>query len=166
VFIAQRQLHREPGHSRFRSVPGRLARRVPPPLAAPTPLASILIHGGITLLRLLLFARAFVLGGLFAWSVGVVYVGYDTALPRIGWLTAINPADKDYWHDLLGAVHTSFAYVLYAMVAAHVAGALKHQWCDEELELQRMPPSTGASAGCNHPTASISHAPAQADLRG
>ncbi len=60
--------------------------------------------------------------------------------PRIGWLTRIDPADKDYWHDLLGAVHRSFAYVLYAMVIAHVAGALKHQWIDREPELQRMLP--------------------------
>lgn len=60
--------------------------------------------------------------------------------PRIGWLMAINPADKDYWHDLLGRVHMSFGYVLYAMVVLHVAGALKHQWFDKEPELQRMLP--------------------------
>jgi cytochrome b561 len=60
--------------------------------------------------------------------------------PRIGWLMAINPADKDYWHDLLGAVHRSFGYVLYAMVVVHVGGALKHQWFDKEPELQRMLP--------------------------
>jgi cellulose synthase/poly-beta-1,6-N-acetylglucosamine synthase-like glycosyltransferase/protein-S-isoprenylcysteine O-methyltransferase Ste14 len=51
--------------------------RLTPP---PTPLMSILIHGGIALLWVLLFARAFVLNGLLAWSVGVVYVSYDTAL--------------------------------------------------------------------------------------
>lgn len=62
--------------------------------------------------------------------------------PRLGFLLAIDPADKDYWHDLLGAVHRSFGYVLYAMVGVHVAGALKHQWLDREPELQRMlPPS-------------------------
>jgi hypothetical protein len=43
-------------------------------------LTSILIHGSIALLWVLLFARAFVLNGLLAWSVGVVYVSYDTAL--------------------------------------------------------------------------------------
>jgi cellulose synthase/poly-beta-1,6-N-acetylglucosamine synthase-like glycosyltransferase/protein-S-isoprenylcysteine O-methyltransferase Ste14 len=51
--------------------------RLTPP---PTPLMSILIHGSIALLWMLLFARAFVLNGLSAWSVGVVYVSYDTAL--------------------------------------------------------------------------------------
>jgi hypothetical protein len=36
----------------------------------------------------LLFARAFVLNGLLAWSVGVVYVSYDTAfLAFVFWQT-------------------------------------------------------------------------------
>ena len=51
-------------------------RYAPPP----TPLAAILIHGGVTLLWILLFLRAFGTGGLFAWSVGLAYIGYDTAL--------------------------------------------------------------------------------------
>lgn len=63
--------------------------------------------------------------------------------PRIGWLTAIDPADKDFWHDRLGQVHAAFAYVLYAMVGVHIAGALKHQWIDGEPELQRMLPGAG-----------------------
>ncbi len=51
--------------------------RLTPP---PTPWPSLLIHGGIALLWALLFARAFVLDGLFAWSIGIAYVTYDTAL--------------------------------------------------------------------------------------
>ena len=46
----------------------------------PTPWRAALIHGGVTALWLVLFARAFGAGGLFAWSVGVAYIGYDTAL--------------------------------------------------------------------------------------
>lgn len=64
--------------------------------------------------------------------------------PRIGWLTAIDPSQKDSWHGLLGTIHTSFGYVLYATVAAHILGALKHQWLDREPELQRMLPAAGA----------------------
>lgn len=64
--------------------------------------------------------------------------------PRIPWLLSINPADKDYWHDLLGLVHKSFSYVLYAMFVLHVAGAVKHQWFDKEPELQRMLPEPAA----------------------
>jgi cellulose synthase/poly-beta-1,6-N-acetylglucosamine synthase-like glycosyltransferase/protein-S-isoprenylcysteine O-methyltransferase Ste14 len=61
---------------------GELALRAASPRLTPppTPLTSILIHGAIALLWVLLFARAFVLNGLLAWSVGVVYVSYDAAL--------------------------------------------------------------------------------------
>jgi cytochrome b561 len=60
--------------------------------------------------------------------------------PRMGWLVAVAPDRKDYWHDLLGQVHAASAYALYTLVAAHVLGALKHQWFDREPELQRMLP--------------------------
>ena len=58
------------------------ARRAASPRYAPppTPLLSMLIHGGVMLLWVLLFLRAFGTGGVFAWSVGLAYVGYDTAL--------------------------------------------------------------------------------------
>lgn len=46
----------------------------------PTPLASTLIHGGVAVLWVVLFAGAFVFSGIFAWSVGLVYVAYDTVL--------------------------------------------------------------------------------------
>jgi cellulose synthase/poly-beta-1,6-N-acetylglucosamine synthase-like glycosyltransferase len=46
----------------------------------PTPVRSWLIHGSIMLLWLVLFARAFGEGGVLAWSVGLVYIGYDTVL--------------------------------------------------------------------------------------
>jgi cytochrome b561 len=41
-------------------------------------------------------------------------------------------------------VHTSFAYVLCAMIVAHVAGAVKHQWLDKKPEFQRMLPGSAA----------------------
>jgi len=51
-------------------------RHTPPP----TPLRAYLIHGSIFCLWLLLFAAAFMLGGVYAWSVGIVYILYDTFL--------------------------------------------------------------------------------------
>jgi cellulose synthase/poly-beta-1,6-N-acetylglucosamine synthase-like glycosyltransferase len=41
---------------------------------------SAVIHGSVTALWLLLFARAFVLHGALAWSTGIAYVLYDTLL--------------------------------------------------------------------------------------
>ena len=46
----------------------------------PTPLISVLIHGGVMALWLVLFARAFFLHGVIAWSTGIAYVIYDTLL--------------------------------------------------------------------------------------
>ena len=46
----------------------------------PTPFRSTLIHGGVLLLWVGLFAAAFRLNGVLAWATGLVYVGYDTVL--------------------------------------------------------------------------------------
>jgi cellulose synthase/poly-beta-1,6-N-acetylglucosamine synthase-like glycosyltransferase len=46
----------------------------------PTPLASVLVHGSVLALWLLLFAASFRLGGVLAWGVGIAYIAYDTAL--------------------------------------------------------------------------------------
>ncbi len=53
-----------------------------------TPLASLLIHGTVGLVWILLFAGAFSLGGIYAWSTGVAYIVYDTLLlVFVGWKT-------------------------------------------------------------------------------
>lgn len=60
--------------------------------------------------------------------------------PRIGWLVSQPEDHKDWWHDLFGVAHTAAGYALYALVALHILGALKHQFIDKERELQRMAP--------------------------
>jgi cellulose synthase/poly-beta-1,6-N-acetylglucosamine synthase-like glycosyltransferase len=45
-----------------------------------TPLLSILIHGSVIALWFVLFGRAFFLHGVLAWSAGIAYIFYDTAL--------------------------------------------------------------------------------------
>jgi cellulose synthase/poly-beta-1,6-N-acetylglucosamine synthase-like glycosyltransferase len=58
------------------------ARALTSPRISPvrTPLISMLIHGGVMVLWLVLFARAFFLHGVVAWSTGIAYVVYDTLL--------------------------------------------------------------------------------------
>ena len=46
----------------------------------PTPCRAVLIHGSVLVLWCLLFAMAFRYTGILAWSTGIVYVVYDTAL--------------------------------------------------------------------------------------
>lgn len=60
-----------------------------PRLSPPrTPLRSLLIHGGVLLLWIGLFAMAFQLGGVWSWSVGVAYIAYDTVLLLfVAWAT-------------------------------------------------------------------------------
>lgn len=60
--------------------------------------------------------------------------------PRMGFLMAMSDASKDYWHGVLGNVHTYCAYSLYVLLALHVGGALKHQWIDRHSVLNRMLP--------------------------
>ena len=58
--------------------------------------------------------------------------------PRISWITNINPTTREILHDAFGAFHQWAGYVLYALLALHILGALKHQFIDKEKELQRM----------------------------
>lgn len=60
--------------------------------------------------------------------------------PRIGAIASIEPQAREILHDVFGEVHRLFGYLLYALFALHVGGALKHQLVDKEPELQRMLP--------------------------
>ena len=72
--------------------------------------------------------------GLFPW-------------PRIALVSGLDPALKERLHGLFGFVHTNLGYALYVLVALHILGALKHQFIDGEMEIERMWPAprrTGA----------------------
>lgn len=60
--------------------------------------------------------------------------------PRIAVVKALDPATKEHVHSLFGAAHVYFGYILYGLLALHIAGAIKHQAIDREPELQRMLP--------------------------
>ena len=62
------------------SLEAALAQASPRIAPRPVTLASVLIHGSVVLLWLVLFARAFFLHGVVAWSTGIAYVVYDTLL--------------------------------------------------------------------------------------
>ncbi len=83
-----------------------------------TPWPSALIHAGVLLLWVALVFRAFAGGGLFAWSAGIVYVGYDTVLlvfVFVQTLTLIRPPKP--------APH-AFRKSLGVIVAAHNEAAV------------------------------------------
>ncbi|MBB5411350.1 MULTISPECIES: glycosyltransferase family 2 protein [unclassified Paraburkholderia] len=68
-----------------RSLEQALALISPRILPRPAPLPSTLIHLSVVVVWLLLFARAFFLHGVVAWSTGLAYVAYDTLL--LGFVT-------------------------------------------------------------------------------
>jgi cytochrome b561 len=115
----------------------------PPPLPAAYARwerrASKLAHG---LLYLLMFALP-ITGWMHdsAWKDAATHPMKLYGLvpwPRIAWITAVEPERKEQLHDLFSGWHTALAYVLYVLVALHLAGALKHQFIDHEDELRRM----------------------------
>ncbi len=57
---------------------------------------------------------------------------------RIAAVQNLDPVTKEAVHDQFYALHAWSAYALYALLALHILGALKHQWIDGEAELQRM----------------------------
>ena len=57
---------------------------------------------------------------------------------RLGFITSLPAPTKHAFQLWFGAIHTYLGYALYTLVAAHIAGALKHQLLDRRPELQRM----------------------------
>jgi cytochrome b561 len=60
--------------------------------------------------------------------------------PRIGFVMNQEPHFREHLHDLFGTVHAGFGYALYALLALHIGGALKHELIDRESVLRRMLP--------------------------
>lgn len=61
--------------------------------------------------------------------------------PHIGFIFDMAAGPKEKAHNVFEWAHTLFGYVLYALLAAHVAGALKHQFIDRQRSLQRIWPT-------------------------
>jgi cytochrome b561 len=57
---------------------------------------------------------------------------------RIAAIQDLPAAPKEALHNQFFALHAWTGYALYALVALHIAAALKHQFVDRHAELQRM----------------------------
>ncbi|MBN3766255.1 cytochrome b [Burkholderia sp. Ac-20365] len=60
--------------------------------------------------------------------------------PRIGLIMNLDPAVKEPLHDKFGMLHTYLGYGLYALLAMHIGGALKHELLDRHSVIKRMVP--------------------------
>ena len=59
---------------------------------------------------------------------------------RLGFIKDQDPATKEQIHSVFSQIHGVLGWVLLAVLALHVAGALKHQWVNRHPEMQRMLP--------------------------
>ncbi len=100
----------------------------------------------IALAHAALYALVFALP-LTGWAHDSAWKGWDAhpmrlfwlvPFPRIGSIAALDPDQKQQWHEALYVSHQAAAWAIYALLAAHIVGALKHQWIDGQAELQRM----------------------------
>jgi cytochrome b561 len=76
-----------------------------------------------------------------AWKLGATHplkIFFIIPWFRIGAIANMDPVAKEQFHSVMFLIHSSLAYVLYAMLAVHVVGALKHQFMERAPELQRM----------------------------
>jgi cytochrome b561 len=102
-------------------------------------MAARLAHLGLYLLMLLLPLSGWLHDS--AWKDAATHPMHWFGLfewPRIGAIMTLPPGIRETLHTRFGQLHTALSYVLYALLALHIAGALKHQWIDGEPSLQRM----------------------------
>jgi cytochrome b561 len=120
----------------------RLTHR-PPALDRDMPTVErVAAHGAHAALYVLLFAVPFtgyLHDSAFAQAAQHPLTVFGLfAVPRWPAVVALSPAAKAHAHAVFFAWHVWLNWALYAVLAAHVAGALKHQLVDRKPELQRM----------------------------
>lgn len=110
------------------------ATHVPPPMPTGMPAwqraGAHAVHGLLYVLMLVIPVTGYLYSS--AANIPVVYLGL-VPLPR---LIDPDPALK----ETLKTAHVLLNYGLLALVAAHVAAAVKHQWFDRDGVLSRMLP--------------------------
>jgi cytochrome b561 len=102
-------------------------------------------HGAHGLLYLLILALPLT-GWMHdsAWKEGPTHpvrLFWLVPWPRIAFVAGLEPELKERMHELFFTMHATCACALYALLALHIAGALRHEFVDRERELARMWPA-------------------------
>ena len=125
-------------------------RLMNPPPPAPTDLkpwenkASHAVHIG--------FYALMVIMPLTGWLT--VSISYDFDIPTVifglvSWpdIPGVGFLSNEIGYAIISNIHSKLAYVLFALLALHVAGALKHEFGPEEGVLKRMLPGLFGKTG-------------------
>jgi len=113
----------------------RAAGHRPPPLPAHTPPWQRHAYRATHFAFYALFFIVPLLGWAYTSAVGLPVVLFG-ALP----LPDFVPRDKPFGEEVLKPLHALASYLLAAVVALHVAAAMKHQFVDRDHLLARMLP--------------------------
>ena len=123
----------------------RVAHRPPALPVTYKPWESWLSHAVHYLLYFMLFAMP-----LTGWIMNSASMNKNTGQPYpivlyhlVPWFNlplfdGMAASARKSWHETFGAGHSIGGWILLALLALHVVGALKHQFIDKEKELQRM----------------------------
>ena len=121
----------------------RLAHR-PPPFSPAIPRwqvrAARLGHGALYVLIFAMPLSGWIYDSAWEWAAEVPIDFWGLfEMPRIPWIMDMpqGPA-KERLDVIAGRVHDWLSYALYALLAAHLVGAAKHQWFDRVPTLERM----------------------------
>ena len=120
----------------------RLGHR-PPPLSPSIPRwqvrAARFGHASLYFMMIAMPLSGWIYDSAWEWAEQVpINVFGLFEMPRIAWVADMPPGPKKALDAIAGKVHVGLSYVLYALLAAHLTGAAKHQWFDRLPTLQRM----------------------------
>ena len=121
----------------------RLGHR-PPPFSPAIPrwqaTAARFGHGALYFIILAMPLSGWIYDSAWEWAAAVPIDFWGLfEMPRIPWIMNMLPGPTKEAIDVIaGKVHVGLSYLLYALLAAHLIGAFKHQWIDRVPTLQRM----------------------------
>ena len=116
----------------------------PPPFNAAIPRWQVksarLGHAGLYFLILAMPLSGWIYDSAWEWAADVPIDFWGLfEMPRIPWIMDMPPSHaKELLDVVAGKIHVGLSFVLYFLLAAHLAGAIKHQWFDRIPTLQRM----------------------------
>ena len=120
----------------------RLGHR-PPPLSPAIPRwqvsAARIGHGALYFIIFAMPLSGWIYDSAWEWAEQVPISVFGLfEMPRIAWVADMPAGPKKEVDELFHHVHEWLSYALYGLLAAHLAGAVKHQWFDRVPTLQRM----------------------------
>ena len=116
----------------------------PPPFSPAIPrwqaAAARIGHGALYFIILAMPLSGWIYDSAWEWAEAVPIDFWGLfEMPRIPWIMDMPPGPAKEAIDVIaGKVHVGLSYLLYALLAAHLIGAFKHQWIDRVPTLQRM----------------------------